>query len=209
MAKRKGRPSRLTPKVEKEFVGLIKAGNYIETACATVGIGRSTYYDWRKKADESTKPNKYTRFMDEVRKAQAWAEARDVAIINIHAENNWRAAAWKMERKYPNRWGRRRFKKKEQVSDKPVVSPVNISREPVVSPVNISREPVPREDRVLTEQARYIESKDPVDLEESQKREEIDGKNDIISNAEIEFLVKRQFYPSFAKKNPLQGDRFI
>ena len=193
MTTSKGRPSKLTPKVEKEFVDLVKSGNYIETACVMVGIGRSTYYDWIKKANDSIESNRYTKFRDNVRKAQAWAEARDIFIISRHAENNWRAAAWLLERKYPQRWGRRKPQKKRQISDKPIT--------PVTSPVHISPEHVPPGDRVLNEQAIYYECQVSDEWEEPPEKKKIEKKIAIISTAEIEFYVKRQFYPVNPTKN--------
>lgn len=99
-----GRPTKLTPALQDEIVEYLKAGNYIETACAVVGVGRSTYYDWIKRANEATRQNKYTRFRDAVNKAQAWAEARLVAIISRQAEKSWTAAAWLLERRHTEKW---------------------------------------------------------------------------------------------------------
>ena len=107
--KRMGRPTKLTAEMHSEIVELIKVGNYIETACAVAGLHKSTFYDWMKIADASTHKNKYTNFSDAVKKAMAWAEARDVAIIARHSEKYWQAAAWRLERKYPERWGRQKL----------------------------------------------------------------------------------------------------
>ena len=107
--KRMGRPTKLTAEMQSEIVELLKAGNYIETACAVAGLHKSTFYDWMKIADASTHKNKYTNFSDAVKKAMAWAEARDVAIIARHSEKYWQAAAWRLERKYPERWGRQKL----------------------------------------------------------------------------------------------------
>ena len=107
--KRMGRPTKLTAEMQSEIVELLKAGNYIETACAVAGLHKSTFYDWMKIADASTHKNKYTNFSDAVKKAMAWAEARDVAIIARHSEKYWQAAAWRLERKYPERWGRQKM----------------------------------------------------------------------------------------------------
>jgi hypothetical protein len=46
-------------------------------------------------------------FSDAVERAVAEAEARDVALIARAAEKNWQAAAWRLERRAPARWGRR------------------------------------------------------------------------------------------------------
>lgn len=118
---RVGRPTKLTTEIQERIVELLKAGNYVETACAVVGIGRTTFYDWLKKAEKSTRANRYTRFRDAVRQAEAWAEARFVSIISKSAEKNWTAGAWWLERKYPERWSRdRKVPTPEKDEPKPV-----------------------------------------------------------------------------------------
>lgn len=117
---RRGRPSKLTPEIQEEILRVIKSGNYIETACAYVGINKTTFYDWLKKGareKERVAQNprarvrkdlqKYVDFSNAVDKALAQAEIRDVAIIGKAAEENWQAAAWRLERKFPDRWGRK------------------------------------------------------------------------------------------------------
>jgi transposase-like protein len=89
---------------------LLIAGNYIETPCLLVGINKSTFYKWLKKADESTRSTKYSKFRDAVTKAKAIAEAQDVAILAKHAETNWKAVIRMLERKYPNKWGKPKFR---------------------------------------------------------------------------------------------------
>jgi len=42
-----------------------------------------------------------------VEKAQAESESRDVALIAKAASEDWRAAAWRLERKSPRRYGPR------------------------------------------------------------------------------------------------------
>ena len=108
--KRTGRPSKLNLELEAEIVELIKVGNYVETACGVVGNGgKTTFYEWMKKAKASVRYNKYVRFRNAVEKAQAWSEARDIAIITKASEKYWQAAAWKLERKYPDKFGRHKL----------------------------------------------------------------------------------------------------
>lgn len=120
MSTSRGRPTKLTPELQAEIVKIIKTGNYIETACAFVGINKSTFYDWLKRgAREKQRLEKnprakikkseavYVEFSNAIEKALAQAEIRDVAIIGKAAESNWQAAAWRLERKYPERWGRK------------------------------------------------------------------------------------------------------
>ena len=113
-------PTKLNYKVQEKIVQAIKAGNYIETAAAYAGINKSTLYDWLKRGErekqrveknpryrirKSEKP--YVEFSDAVEKALAEAEVRDVLLIGKAAEEQWQAAAWRLERKFPDRWGRR------------------------------------------------------------------------------------------------------
>lgn len=123
-AAKRGRPSKFTPECRNRIVSLINAGNYLDTACQAAGITYSTYREWikrgqreydrlemspRAKVKESEKD--YLDFFEAVQKAEATAEARNLTIINKAAEKNWQAAAWFLERKAPDRWGRKdRFK---------------------------------------------------------------------------------------------------
>lgn len=43
------RPSRLSPRILTELVEVLADGNYISTACQCVGIGESTFYEWRER----------------------------------------------------------------------------------------------------------------------------------------------------------------
>lgn len=117
---RRGRPEKLTPKLQDDIVKVIRSGNYIETACAFVGINKTTFYDWLKRgarekdrvernprAKVRKSERKYVEFSNAIEKALAHAEIRDVAIIGKAAEKEWQAAAWRLERKFPDRWGRK------------------------------------------------------------------------------------------------------
>lgn len=103
---RNGRPVKLTPELQNEICKVIRAGNYIETAAAFAGVSKQTLYNWMRKGRQA-KSGKYREFLDAVKKALAESEVRDVMIIAKAAEENWQAAAWRLERKFPDRWGRK------------------------------------------------------------------------------------------------------
>ena len=50
---------------------------------------------------------RYRKFLTSVEKAQAESESRDVALIAKAASEDWKAAAWRLERKQPRRYGPR------------------------------------------------------------------------------------------------------
>lgn len=61
----------------------------------------------------------YFEFFEAIKKAEAIAEARNVTIIQSAAKDSWQAAAWWLERKHPDEWGRKEQHKimsREQVS---------------------------------------------------------------------------------------------
>ncbi len=46
------RPRRLSPRILTELVQVLADGNYILTACQYVGIGESTFYEWRARGQK-------------------------------------------------------------------------------------------------------------------------------------------------------------
>lgn len=114
-----GRPTKLTKELIEEIATYLRAGNYIETTAHLVGVHRDSIYEWLKRGNAEiarvSKSNRarirkreeiFVEFTDTVKKAQAQAEAMLVAQIGKASEKNWTAAAWRLERKYPDRWGR-------------------------------------------------------------------------------------------------------
>jgi hypothetical protein len=99
------RPTKLTPEITEQICQVLSAGNYIETAAAYVGISRATLYEWlRKGAREGS--GRYAGFVSAVERAMAEAEVRSVARIAQAEGTDWRAAAWRLERRAPGRFGR-------------------------------------------------------------------------------------------------------
>lgn len=100
------RPTKLTPQLQAKICDAIRVGCYIETAAAYCGISKDTFYNWLRKGARANS-GIYKDFSDAVEKAIAEAEFRDVMIIANAAATDWKAAAWKLERKHPDRWGRK------------------------------------------------------------------------------------------------------
>jgi hypothetical protein len=87
------------------MVQAIEGGNYAPTAAEYAGIGVSTHYDWLKKGEAGITP--YAEYLEAIKKAEAVAEIRNVTLIQNAAQNTWTAAAWYLERKHYDRWGRK------------------------------------------------------------------------------------------------------
>lgn len=103
------RPTKLTAEVKDRIMQAVQAGNYLETAAQYAGIDSSTLRRWVQKGEAPSAPEPYRSFCTALKSARAAAEVRSVALIQQAATGGtWQAAAWYLERSYPDRWGRTR-----------------------------------------------------------------------------------------------------
>ena len=101
-----GRPVKLTPAVQAKVCDAIRAGNYLETAAAFVGIDPSTLHRWLKRGRTERKGARH-EFAAAVDKALADSEAMAVARVSKAAsEGIWQASSWLLERRFRDKWGR-------------------------------------------------------------------------------------------------------
>jgi rubrerythrin len=102
-----GRPTKLTPDLQRQVCDTLRRGAYLETAAALAGVDRTTLQEWlRRGRREDDGP--YVEFSRAVQSAQAEAEMRDLDRVDAAAEaGTWQASAWRLERRSPERWGRR------------------------------------------------------------------------------------------------------
>jgi transposase len=104
--KKMGRPTKLTDEIQTLICNYIQAGNYIETAAAAAGINKKTLYEWLKRGKQA-QSGIYKEFSNAVEKALAISEIRELKTIKDHSAQYWQAAAWRLERRFPDRWGRK------------------------------------------------------------------------------------------------------
>ena len=91
----------LTPEVEAKILGGIRdVGMSLRTACAYAGISEDTL-GRRRKTD--------VEFAARVEHAREMFKAKMLALISVAAPKNWNAAAWLLERKHPEEFGRQRL----------------------------------------------------------------------------------------------------
>lgn len=98
-----GRPIELTPAKIASVVMALNDGAYIETAAALAGISKQTFYQWLKQGAKA-EAGIFRQFSDAVQKAIADAEMNDLRTIKKASRKNWKAAAWRLERRFPSRW---------------------------------------------------------------------------------------------------------
>ena len=101
----RGKPTKLTPLIEEKICDLIAdTGCTVEGAAAYVGLDPSTVSRWRTRGMVEGK-GIYFNFGTALMRAKAKSEATHVANIAAAAKTEWRASAWILERRFPDRYG--------------------------------------------------------------------------------------------------------
>src|SRR5262249_41447026 len=123
---RQGRHTKLTSDLQSRLCTLLSAGNYLAVACAQVGSGERTAYEWvARGTGQSARSTQavFVQFAQAVEKAQAESEIAHLAVITEagrggavlkvrryvtadgepveeeeRARPQWQAAAWFLER---------------------------------------------------------------------------------------------------------------
>lgn len=98
-----GRPTSLTPEVQKRICDAIRAGNYLEAAAAYAGVSTETVRLWLIRGkDEGS--GIYWDFCTAYAKAEADSEVSLVADWRAGAKKDWRASRDLLARRFPDRW---------------------------------------------------------------------------------------------------------
>jgi len=140
-----GRPTKFTPENTTRILNALRGGTPIIHAAQAAGVDYSTFCRWRQRG-ERVGHGPYRDFRDEVKKAEADSIIRNITIVQKAALGGevvtrttttkpdgtvivterksspaWQAAAWWLERKYPNDWSRRE-RLEHTPSEKPLMN---------------------------------------------------------------------------------------
>src|SRR5688572_13192014 len=91
------RPTKMTPGAREAVLLALRSGNTETAAAAYASVDYDTYR--RHKIKD-------TEFRAAIEKAQADAQAEAVGRVRGAMGEQWTAAAWWLERRYPSDWGR-------------------------------------------------------------------------------------------------------
>lgn len=101
-----GRPTKLTPSVQKRICEAIEQGATYTLAAQYAGISYDSFNDWMKQGGEA-EDGEFCQFFHAVKAAEGKAAVKWLRKIETAAnKGNWAAAAWKLERRYPQEYGR-------------------------------------------------------------------------------------------------------
>jgi len=97
------RASKLTPVVSKALLDALRMGATQRLACQYAGISEDTLARWRALGTQGRKP--YADFADAFTRAQGTLAVALLAKIEAAAAVDWRAAAWKLQHRFPRDYG--------------------------------------------------------------------------------------------------------
>ena len=105
---RAGRPSKLTPERRDDLTLMLAHGVPVGVAARSVDVSPRSVRRWLAEGDLCER-------VAELRSARriqpdAISEARLALLILKASEHDWRASAWWLERRWPERWGAARMR---------------------------------------------------------------------------------------------------
>ncbi len=94
--------------IHKKAVDAVRKGNYRKTAGRLAGVDGHLFLSWLRKAEAEKEESVWWQLLQDVEAAEAEFEAECLAAIDKAGEmpKNWTARAWRLERMYPDRFGR-------------------------------------------------------------------------------------------------------
>ena len=102
------RPSRINDSLIEQFCSILRSTHDVKMAIQKTGIGRESFYRWKRRVNKGTGTKLERRFVREVRIAEADIKMFYEVKLSEHFDKNWRALAWWLERKYWQEYGRRK-----------------------------------------------------------------------------------------------------
>lgn len=97
---------KFTEQVKTRILNAIELGATYEHASNYGGISRETLRDWVRRGEDEESPE-FVEFYEQVQEAEGRAVVQWLAKIEKAAnDGQWQAAAWKLERRYPQIYGK-------------------------------------------------------------------------------------------------------
>ena len=97
--KKRGQPLKLTPKVIERLVRGYRLGMTQELAAQYAGVSSSSLARWLRRRRDG-EGGIFGDLLEAIERAEAEGAAVMLARVQKHAEDNWNAAAWLLERRH-------------------------------------------------------------------------------------------------------------
>jgi len=106
--KRSGRNTKLSEELIQEMCDLIAEGRTFADAARIRRVGESTFYRWLAEGRKENGKRLCKLLVERVQEASDFSEAEALHSLKMSAvkNSNWRSAAWLLERRFPEKYGR-------------------------------------------------------------------------------------------------------
>lgn len=123
-----GQPPKIKkPGVKEKLLFALDKGASYQICCGFAGIAYQTFREWIKRGESishltdeeiSQHPDKiYYDFIQDVRSVESNAALKWLDKIDAASKFHWQAAAWKLERRYPNVYGKAEPEREKESED--------------------------------------------------------------------------------------------
>lgn len=102
-----GRPPAITAEKVDKILQAVRIGVSLEAAAAHAGVPKRTLFNWLAAGRKEGAKKIYRDLADQVEAANATFEVTALARITKAGEDSWQADAWRLERKFPDKYARR------------------------------------------------------------------------------------------------------
>ena len=97
----------MTEQVQERLCAALAGGNHFDTACSYAGISYSTFRSWIVSAQKPDPDPKLLKFLEAITRAIHDSEMYAVDHIKRQIPQDCRAGIAFLERRFPQKWGRR------------------------------------------------------------------------------------------------------
>lgn len=97
------RPTDLDERTAKRLVDATRKGLPRRVVARLAGISPTTLFNWIRRGRSGESP--FVELVEQLKEAEAYGEEALVDLIDEHAKTTWQAGAWRLERRYPDRYG--------------------------------------------------------------------------------------------------------
>lgn len=105
MGKKTGKKTKLSRRVQDRIIKALSSGSSRKIAYCCAGVAESTFYSWMKKGEDGD-GELFMAFRRAVLKAENEHFERMAEIVTSAADESWHAAAWMLERRNRDDYGK-------------------------------------------------------------------------------------------------------
>jgi transposase len=105
--KRRGPAPGITDELTARICSAIVVGATLDAAAAANGVPHRTFFDWLARGRAEGAIPVYRDFADQIEQALGRMQLQKLGLIDKATTKEWTAAAWILERRFPDQFGRR------------------------------------------------------------------------------------------------------